>query len=453
MNTRDIKATWKGGYTRLLKRHFGPFKSRRAWLAKTQYLGAEELKEIQLGLLTRMVEHAYKTVPYYKAMMTERDIRPENIKGLDDIKRFPIMSKADLKEAGDSLISTKFNPRFMIICHTGGTSGSPMPLKRNLRSIQNEHAFVRRQFDWAGITMKDRCAYLTWRRIVSANQRDPRLYVYDAMMRELILSTIHLSEDTIEIFADAMKKYSVKALIAYPSAAYVLARGCLAKDISLPLKAVLTTSETLDDAKGEVISTAFGCKVFDFYGNAERICYIHTCEHGSYHILPEYGLTELLPAGPPNDDCSRIVATSFWNMAMPLIRYDIGDLVEPLEGGCPCGRAFPMVKRILGRGSNIIKTPSGRILGAMAVEYMLDRVLFRIYKMPILEAQIIYEPTDNIVLEYAPMANFTGEDANKLRNLLRREIPEEIKVDIRRVEKLNRTAAGKCLSFVMAEHH
>lgn len=453
MNTSDIKATWKGAYTRVLKRHFGPFKSRRAWLAKTQYLGADQLKDMQLNLLRRMVEHAYKTVPYYTAMMTERGIKPDEINSLEDIKRFPIISRADLKEAADTLISTKFNPRFMITRHTSGTSGTPMPLKRDLRSIQDEHAFVRRQFDWAGIAMEDRCAYLTWRRIVSANQRHPRPYVYDAMMKELILSTIHLSEDTIGVFADAMKKYSVKALVAYPSAAYVLAKGCLAKGISLPLRAVLTTSEILDDARRQVISTAFGCKVFDFYGNSERVCYIHTCEHGSYHILPEYGLTELMPAGPPNDDCCRIVATGFWNMAMPLIRYDIGDLVQPLEGSCPCDRAFPMVKRILGRGSNIITTPSGRILGAMAVEYMLDRVLFRIYKMPILEAQIIYEPTDHVVLEYTPMVNFTTEDANKLRNLLRREVPEEIKVEIRRVEKLTRTATGKCLSFVMAEHH
>jgi len=193
--------------------------------------------------------------------------------------------------------------------------------------------------------------------------------------------------------------------------------------------------------------------VFDYYGSAERVCYIHTCEKGSYHILPEYGLTELIPADAPNEDCCRVVATGFWNLAMPLIRYDIGDLVQPREGNCSCGRAFPMVQRIIGREGTYIRTPSGRILGAMAIEYILARVLYSMYKMPILEGQIIQESDNLIVLEFVAMDSFTGEDEKHLLSLLREEIPSEMEVSVRRIEKMKQTVNGKYLSFVRNEHH
>lgn len=449
---RDLKANWKGYYTRVLKRHVGPFRERYSWLSRTQYLGSDELKQIQLELLRNMIEHAYETVPYYRSYMLREGFGPEDIESLEDIKLFPIITKKDLKEGGNDFVSTKFNERFMRTVHTGGTTGTPLPLRRDLRSIQHEHCFVRRQFDWAGVGIADRCALLTWRRVAGPNEKE-RLYLYDAGMRELHLSTIHLSEEVIETYADAMRRYEVKALQAYPSAAFFLAKGMLAKGMRVPLKAVLTTSETLEAGKKEVIEEAFACKVFDYYGSAERVCYIHTCKEGSYHIVPEYGLTELLEAEAPNEGCSRVVATGFWNMAMPLIRYDIGDLVVPRSGVCGCGRAFPMVERIIGREGSYIRTPSGRVLGAMAIEYILARVLYAMYKMPILEGQIVQERDDLVVLEYVALNDFTTENERHLLQLMRNEIPSEMQVAVRKIEKMKQTPSGKYLSFARYEHH
>jgi phenylacetate-CoA ligase len=449
---RDIKANWKGYYTRVLKRHIGPFARRRQWLSKTQFMSAEQLQQIQLNLLQKVVEHAYETVPFYRDYMKSRGFGPQAIQSLSDIKLFPVITKKDLKEAGDAFVSTKFQDRFMRTVHTGGTTGTPLPLRRDLRSIQHEHCFVRRQFDWAGVEMTDRCALMTWRRVAAPNEHD-RLTLYDAGMRELHLSTIHLSEEVIVPYVQAMRRYKVRALQAYPSAAYFVAKGMLARGIRLPLKAVLTTSETLDPAKKEVIEQAFECKVFDYYGSAERVCYIHMCEKGSYHIVPEYGLTELVVADPPNDECCKIVATGFWNMAMPLIRYDIGDLVVPRSGVCDCGRCFPMVERIIGREGTYIRTPSGRVLGAMAIEYILARVLYAMYKMPILEGQIVQEREDLVTLEYVALDAFTPDDGAKLLTLLRQEIPSEMQVRLRQIDKMKQTSSGKYLSFAQYEHH
>jgi phenylacetate-CoA ligase len=448
---KDITATLNGARACLLKRHVGPFRRRRQWLAKTQWLNAEQLNKLQLDLLRRIVTHSYETVPYYREMMTKLGFRPGDIQSLEDVQRFPILRKSDVKAAGEKLFSRKFSKMFVRTAYTGGTTGERLMLKRDLRSIGNEHAFVRRQFDWAGIDLVDRCAYMMARVIAPTSRKVERPYAYDAAMRELTLSVFHLSKDTIPIYAKAVMDYEIKALVAHPSAAYILAKGCLDKGIRISLKGVLTTAETLDSAKKETISKAFGCKVYDFYGSGERVCYIHTCERGSYHIIPEYGLTELLPAGAPNKDCYKIIATGFWNMAMPLIRYDTGDLVQPSSNTCQCGRAFPTVKRIVGRESSILTTHSGITLGASTLEAIMENVLFAMQKMPVLEGQVIQESRDIMTLEYVPLRGFCQKDADTLKLLVEENFPEDFKVNVRPVEKISRTVSGKALSLVIPQ--
>lgn len=450
LRIEDVKATLRGAMIRLLKRHVGPFRYRRRWLEKTQWYTSDELRDLQLELLKKMIRHAYDTVPYYKRLMQELRFSPDDIKCLDDIQRFPVMTKADLKAAHNDMISTKFSRFLLRTAHTGGTTGARIALKRDLCSIGNEHAFVRRQFDWAGVGLNDRRATIMAHVISAPGKELERPFVYDAAMRELLMSTFHLAQNTLGAYIDALRCYKVEAVVGYPSAAYVLAKYCLDNKIVIRLKAVLTTSETLDKVKRETISKAFECPIYDFYGGSERVCYIHTCEHGSYHIVPEYGLTNLMPADPPNEDCCRVVATGFWNMAMPLIRFDTGDLVRPGIQKCRCNRAFPTIERIVGREGDVLVTPSGRILGATALEAVMENVLFGMRHLRVLESQMIQESAGIMVLEYVPSSGFSSRDAERIRLLTAEHLPCDFNVKIRAVKCISRTASGRALSFAVS---
>ena len=436
-----------------MKRWPSTFGRRRKWLNETQWWKAEDLKKLQLRLLKRIISHAYETVPYYASVMKGLDLTPDNIQDIDDIRKLPIISKKEIMSEDPRFVSKKFFKIFLATGHSGGTTGPRLVLKRDLRSIANEHAFVRRQFDWAGIGLYDRCAYMMQQEVTAANQSSNRPYSYDAAMKRLFLSVYHLAEDTVPVYVKAIKDYEVKALVGYPSAAYILAKGCLEYGIRLPLKAVLTTSETLDPAKKATISQAFECKVYDFYGGGERVCYIHTCEHGSYHIIPEYGLTELIRAESPDDDSYQIVATGFWNMAMPIIRYSTGDLVRPGSRSCQCGRNFPVVEKIVGRSGNILTTPSGRAFGATAIEDIMENVLFSMQKMPVLEGQMIQESADVMTLEYVPMRRFSQKDARELGLEVAKHVPPDFKLNLRQMKKISRTVSGKALSVVISKNH
>ncbi len=441
----NFKVVSTGAAHMMAKRFLGPFWIRRKWLKKTQWLSKSELEQIQLKLLKKLVNHCYNTVPYYKELMDKRGIRVQNINTLEDIKKFPILTKGDLlrENKNDAFVSRKFRRWFMNVAYTGGTTGTPLKIWRDVASIGNNHAFFRRQKDWAGIGLWTKCAYLTGRLIVKPNHEGGCLYAYDPFMKELILSTYHLSVQTAKEYAHVIKRHKIKALDGYPSAVYLLAKTCLEAGIELKLQSVLTSSEVLADSVRNTISRAFQCKVYDYYGSAERICILHTCEQGNYHVIPEYGLTELIPAvNNSGDNQCRVVITGFWNMAMPLIRYDIGDLFVKSDERCVCGRAFPVIKSIIGREGDVIKTPSGREFGATILTHLLygtDHIV---------ESQIIQDSLDHIIIEYVPAENFSQKDLAIFEALIVKHLPSELETELKPVKTIQRTQTGKLKPIV-----
>jgi len=425
----------KGAASLMVRRFAGPFWCRRRWLDRTQWLSEEELADIQLRLLKKMVIHAEQYVPYYQAVMKQQGFTASDIRSLADIKRFPILTKQNVLEAGDALVSRAYPKVLLRQAFTGGTTGTPTKIFRCPLSIGNEHAFVRRQWEWAGLRLSDRAAYLTGRVIVPPDQTEGDLYAYDPCMKELILSTYHLNQKQALHYIEAIKRYKIKALAGYPSAVSFLARMCLNSRQSLNLKAVLTSSETLTESMRNTITQAFSCPVFDFYGSAERVCYIFTCEKGSYHLQPEYGLTELIPIGETGT--CRVISTGFWNKAMPFIRYEMGDIVVASEQKCSCGRSFPVIQSISGRKADTIQTPSGREFGAAILTHLLygtDHIL---------ESQIIQDRIDHLFIDYVPGENFSAENLHSFERLIQYHLPSELRVDFRVVEAVSKTAGGK----------
>lgn len=441
----NFKVVKNGVCNLFIKRFAGPFRVRRKQLEKTQWMDREQLKLLQVKLLGRIVSHSYRTVPFYRDLMDGLGIKPDTIRNIDDIKHFPVLSKNQVREAGEAIISKKYPKSVLRSARTGGSTGTPMIVYRNWSAIGNEHAFVRRQWDWAGLTTKDRCAVLMSRVIAEAGRKNTPLYAYDPAMKELILSTYHLSKKTAGRYAQTIKHFNIKAIVGYPSAVGFLAKMCLDAGIELKLKAALTTSEAITPRIKGAIAKAFGCRVFDFYGSAERICYIHTCEKGSYHIIPEYGLTELVELPGGNGRQRKIIATGFWNLAMPLIRYDSGDIVTISDKPCLCGRQFDVVESIDGREGDVIITPSGNRLGVTLIIQLLYVICGAEH---IAESQVIQDATDHLTIEYVPTEKFTIDNLERFQDRISRYLPAELRFDLKRVDFVKRTPSGKLRPLV-----
>jgi phenylacetate-CoA ligase len=101
--------------------------------------------------------------------------------------------------------------------------------------------------------------------------------------------------------------------------------------------------------------------IADIYSSEEIGVIAFQCEEGRYHVQAENLLLEILDADGeplPPGQIGRVVITTLHNLAMPLIRYELGDYAA-LGGACPCGRSLPVLDRIVGRRRNMIRLPDG----------------------------------------------------------------------------------------------
>jgi phenylacetate-coenzyme A ligase PaaK-like adenylate-forming protein len=395
-----------------------------------------ELRDFQSGKLRRIVESAARDVPYYRNKFRPLDLNFENLEFPEAIAKLPLIGKADVREGGKSLISErKQGPLFS--GSTSGTTGAPLGLYQDLAAINRENAFIWRQLTWAGLRRGDRRAWMRGDMIVPATQDKPPYWRVNRAEKMLMLSSYHLSESAAPAYLDSLAAFDPVVVQAYPSsigflASWMLSTGFRYRGVSL--RGIVTSSETLTDVRRREIESAFGCRVFDWYGQFERVAAIGTCEQGRHHLLSDYSFVELLPA---EDGLFELVGTGFNNLSMPLIRYRCGDLIRPAPANerCACGRSFPLIEQIVGRVDDSIKLADGRSIGRL--DHLFKGV------EGILEAQIRQDRLDALTILVVPSGGFNGRTRETLQNNARYRLGDGIALEIRLVDAIPRSKNGK----------
>ena len=420
---------------RLIKRTLSPYRKYQKFLDTSQWWSKTQIQDYQIKQIQKMVSRAFKHVFYYKTIMSVYGVRPQDIQSFDDLDRLPILEKEDVRTFHNEMVSNDMIDSTLYKCHTSGTTGKPLTLYRDLDNVGFEYAILQRQKLWAGLKGKSLIATLKGDLIPENSIKNNVYWAFSPFENKLMMSSFHISEKTVDEYITALRRYQPLGIDGYPSSIYILAKFMLKKNIRFPLKAVLTSSETLSPNHKSVIEKAFACPVYDYYGMAERIAAIHTCEHGNYHIVPEYSYIEFGRRPGLTDNSYEIIGTSFSNRAMPLIRYRIGDVVKLSDKTCACGREFPVVESVIGRIDDYIVTPSGKVIGRLGNFFQGSHN----YK----EAQIYQPDVDNLVVRIVPDKSFTKYDGDAILNQLQRRIGERMHCQLENVSSIPRSSRGK----------
>ena len=325
---------------------------------------------------------------------------------------------------------------------TSGTSGSPLSLVQSLGAVIREEAFIQRQLRWIGWRPGQRRAWIRGDIVHGGN--DGRYWRRDRLANMLVMSSYHLSDTTIGAYVAALEAFDPVVIQAYPSSVGAIANWLAAagrRYAGTRLRGVMTSSETLGPDVRAAIVRSFGVPVFDWYGQAERVAAIGTCEQGRYHLLSDYGAVELLPLA---DGGCELVGTSLNNAAMPLARYRTGDTV--LVGNtasCPCGRVFPTVEAVIGRQERSVTLPDGRMVAR------LDRV-FQGHDGHVIEGQVHYHGAARFTLRVVTSVAFGSQNEAALRAQFLLRVPGA-QVAVERVAAIPRGANGKFEFITMEE--
>ena len=163
------------------------------------------------------------------------------------------------------------------------------------------------------------------------------------------------------------------------------------------------------------------------------------------HIHPEYGISEVVrPDGRPAaaGEEGDVVVTSFLHRIMPLLRYRLGDraILAPEGERCDCGRAMPVVARVVGRIDDTLYVPERGFVGRLDPVFKGD--------MAILEAQIEQQSLDHIVVRLVPANGWRPEQEKHLLHNLRAKLGSSVSITIDECEAIPRDANGKFRSVL-----
>lgn len=399
-------------------------------LEKSQHFSHSELENLQNNELQKLINHCYKNVPYYTELFDKFGLKPSDIQTKEDLKKLPYLDKYIVKANFDKLQAKNY-PRFLKYkTHTSGTTGTPGEIVWSQKSLNYEYAINERFYKNSNFKNPKKLI-MRGNLIKSIEDKTPPFWKFNNLENELILSSYHFNSETAPLYIEKIKQYNPQVLLAYPSTAYLLAKYFETEPIKL--NAIFTSSETLTNDKRKKIEEVFSCKIYDWYGQVERVAAIGQCKCGNYHIQEDYSIVEF----SQNDSGTEIVGTHLYNYAMPLLRYKTTDTVELSNEKCPCGSNFRIIKKIFGKNSDYYKFVGNNGVQITSLAYIPMEV------ENIIETQFVQEKVNELIINVTTNGKFEEKDKNKLIENAKTRISQDIDVIVNEVKEIPRGKNGK----------
>ena len=426
-----------------------------ATLRKTEWLSAEELARYQRKPLEKLVRHAYETVPFYQERLAVL-FRGDGSIDWEQWSEVPLMSRDDIQGQEDSFLSGNIpkNHGQLDSAISSGSTGQPITVKKTALTHIAYYAVRARYHDWHKIDRN--LKYASIRHAGAADARYPEgqhndvWAVYGSHMGldcrgpEAVLNV----NTPVDQQAEWLVREQPDYLHTFPTNAAALADVFANNPPAGPppqLKTILTLSETVSDDTRQRCRETFGAEIIDNYNSVECGYFAIQCpEQPHYHVQSEVVLLEILdendrPCDP--GEMGRVVATPFYNYAMPLIRYETNDRAV-VGGKCSCGRSSPVLERIVGRSRNLFRFPGDSLVvpeftGSPLGKYLRPRH-WQVAQTGPLELEVRLVPRKaNEELEYESMTDY-------IHQLLRADLT----VTYRLLDEMPPTPGGKHEVFV-----
>lgn len=408
-------------------------------LNKSQYWSREQIDEYQNEKLRLLIHHAYKNVPFYNELFNALKLKPEDIRKKEDLVKLPIITKEELKKNKTKHFAFNMDKRKVILSSSSGSTGEPFQFYSTKQSESLLRAASIRSWYWMGYSLGD--AYVK----VSMNPRTSiAKRVQDWVNNSIYLSATQLTLTEFQRIENEIQENNPKFIRCYPVPIQYIAKQVKNKRgvyHGNSLIAINTTGSTLHETIRKEIEDVFKVKIFDSYSCEGGTIFAQCTAHENYHPAEEYAISEFIEDSVTHSDPDRPyrhITTDLHNYASPFIRYDTQDyIVLGNEMPCTCGRSFMNIKGINGRDSDILRTPSGKLL---IVE---NFVAYFEWIPQVDQIQVIQDKLDEIVIKMIVNGSFTPDVMSKIRNYWENYIGADVNLKVEVIDEIHLTSTGK----------
>jgi len=415
---------------------------RKLWyldkLRRNVWLKAEQLLKIQERKLRMIVNHAYENVEYYHKKFNSLGLKPEDIKNVGDLQKLPIITKEEVRKNFPRKITARnINLDKCKSYSTSGSTGIPLKVLIDPKGNDYRAALFGRAFFECGLKLRDKMMMVgDARHFPKKSQWFQKLGV----LRRKYFSAAEPVEEQLSRIVD----YNPEAIFGYSSYLFLLAKEIQkrgAKQFSPRL--VFSTAEVLGDEERKFIENVLNTEIFDLYGCVEVERLAWECEeHVGYHMDIDSAIIEFVEGNEtvsPGEE-GKIIVTCLYNYAMPLIRYELGDIGVPSNEECPCGRGFPLADKILGRQDDFIICPSGRVIFSPIIINLVRSI------PGIAQYKFVQESLTKLKIYIVKDEKFSDRTIDQIITEVRKVVGEDMMIVPSVVERIEKERSGKLRS-------
>lgn len=301
--------------------------------------------------LQQLITHATSTTPFYKEFA-----------GCTDISKFPVINKNQLREKPGQFISDEFRNKKLHSTLSSGSTGAPLKIYQDRRKRNRVLAELIYFMHFCGIDIGMKFLYF---RLPEKSRR--KKYFNHSIAKNMVMADpSKLDVDYLESIRKKLKKENIFFIRGYTSAiGYVgsYLKKCGDHPSQFRVKAIQCSAEILSERTRQELISVFGCPVLSRYSNQENGVLAHECpEYKEFHVNCASYHVEILkmdsdePA--PEGEMGRIIVTDLFNYAMPLIRYETGDLGIAGKNE-HCKYKTPIIRNLVGRAINQLYSTDG----------------------------------------------------------------------------------------------
>ncbi|HEY3799926.1 MAG TPA: AMP-binding protein [Caulobacteraceae bacterium] len=384
VSTRDLEdaelARWR-------LRPGNPYGRIFAQLVVNEFAAPRTIAAFQDQRLRQLVAVAFERTPYYRDRIAALGLDRLTFGGQIDLPRLPILTKQEVIDNFDALHAQGLpeDQRAAVMTTSSGTTGRPVRVAMSRPADVMFGILAHRRRRWARLDpMGTVCAIKiashfprqhgalmpdgqVWRadrwQSLGAHFETGPAYGFNVWTphEQQVAWLKQIRPDYLETYSTTMEELAYANDCATPSDT---------------IKALFSSAISTAPSTRRLVERIYGAPLHDAYGLNEIGAVANQCEAGAYHVHVEHCLAEVVDADGapcPPGQLGRLLVTGLQNLAMPLLRYDTGDVAMALEGPCACGRTLPALAAIGGRFRRFAYLPDGTrerhnaLLGAIEV--------------------------------------------------------------------------------------
>lgn len=392
--------------------------------------GEKSIRHYRNERIKAVLSAATAYSPYYGQMAIEKCEDPE-----EWLRRFPILDKAIILQEKDRLLTRQ--KAGLIKNSTSGSTGVQTEVWVSKKEQSAYRAAQTLWWEWAGY----RIGYPILQTGL-ATSRSWEKKVKDFLFRTYYLFAFGLQQEQVKAALHwAGSKNAV--LGGYASSLYVLSQIAEESNFSTGFKTAISWGDKLFDHYRKNIERVFGCRVYETYGTGEGLMIAAQKDLPYMYIMEPCIYLELLDEqgnAVQDGEIGQVVVTSLIHEAMPLIRYKPGDLAIrlPVEQ-YPSHRelCLPLLQRVIGRETDLVKTPSGKRLIVHSFTGVLE------YFPEIRQFCVIQDSLEGVTIEYIPGEGYSDIVLVRVREQLGQLIGEPFGLYFKEVKEIPPTPSGK----------